>query len=160
MITPISFEVTKVAVFAEIWNCRLTGEKSLHSAVAFKAGDVVCSFSAREQRAEPSYLTVQVDEQEHILLEPEFLQYINHSCDPNVFFDLHDRVVLCLKEIHRGEAITFFYPSTEWSMEREFECRCGTQQCLGRIRGARYISKDVLKNYQLSKYVQNQLNSA
>lgn len=156
--SPANFEVTKVAVFAEIWNCRLTRENSLRSTVAFKAGDVVCDFSAKEKLTRPSYLTVQAGEEEHILLKPEFLQYLNHSCDPNVFLDPHDGVVLCLKEIQRGEELTFFYPSTEWSMDKKFECRCGARQCLGRIRGALYVRKDVLKNYRLSQFVQNKLD--
>ena len=91
---------------------------------------------------------------------------VNHSCEPNVAFDLtstdkqkwHARA---LRDIHPGETMTYFYPSTEWDMEQSFECQCGApvrpglgrisylqlllmsygsiQTCLRYISGARYL---------------------
>lgn len=78
---------------------------------------------------------------------------MNHSCEPNVAFDLSSEDpaewhVRALKRIEadkdgkRGtgwldrstcpgtadnaSVVTFFYPSTEWEMDQAFECRCGT----------------------------------
>lgn len=150
----MNVEVTKVAGFSEIWNCRSTAEKSLHALLSYQQGDLICSFGDKETLTEPSYLTVQVREREHILLEPEFLQYINHSCDPNVFFDTDNRIIVCLKDIKRGDEITFFYPSTEWSMEREFQCRCGATGCLGLIRGALHVEREILQGYRVTKFIQ------
>lgn len=150
-------KVTKVSAFAEVWECSITGNKSLTATVCFAPGDIVSTFGAKEILTEPNYLTVQVNEQEHIMLAPEFLQYINHSCNPNVFFDITDRVVTCLRKIEVGEEMTFFYPSTEWSMVQEFDCYCKTQKCLGRIQGALHLHPATLQAYQLSDYIKQKI---
>lgn len=40
------------------------------------------------------------------------------------------------RDLAPGEELTFFYPSTEWKFDREFECGCGEEGCLGMIGGA------------------------
>lgn len=54
---------------------------------------------------------------------------VNHSCDPNVAFDLsssdpNEWHVRALRRIEPGETVTFFYPSTEWDMDQPFTCEC------------------------------------
>src|SRR5688572_17551680 len=67
---------------------RLTNnQNALHALRSFQPGDVIAEFTAGTIAAEPTYLTVQIDVGKHITLQPEFLQYINHSCAPNVFFN-------------------------------------------------------------------------
>ncbi|MDF5734600.1 MAG: SET domain-containing protein-lysine N-methyltransferase [Nostoc sp. S13] len=152
-LTTSQHEITKVSSFAEVWECPLTGEKSLHATVNFFPGEVISNLITKEILKYPNYLTVQLNEQEHIMFTSEFLHYINHSCDPNVFFDITNRVATCLRKIEVGEEMTFFYPSTEWSMAQEFDCNCGTQACLERIQGAAHLPPAILQSYQLSDYI-------
>jgi hypothetical protein len=156
-LTEIQPKVTKVSSFAEVWECTTTGNKSLKASVTFAPGDIISAFRAKETLTEPNYLTVQLNEQEHIMLAPEFLQYINHSCNPNVFFDTTDRVLRCLTKIELGEEITFFYPSTEWCMAQTFDCNCKTEKCLGCIQGALYLHPAILQTYKLSDYIKQKL---
>ena len=79
-------QVVQRYAFAEILRNTATGQQQLSSLQAYQPGDVLCSFHAGETVSTPTYLTVQVGIDKHITLRPEFLQYINHSCDPNVFF--------------------------------------------------------------------------
>lgn len=70
-------------------------------------------------------------------LECTYSYTVNHSCNPNVAFDLSSTYspdsdegsTWCLKSLSRpikaGEPLTFFYPSTEWDMDRGFDCACG-----------------------------------
>jgi hypothetical protein len=51
----------------------------------------------------PNYLTVQIGENRHIRLDPEYLKNINHSCDPNVFFDTAAMEVVALQDIAAGQ---------------------------------------------------------
>jgi hypothetical protein len=157
-LTNLDYKVKKISAFAELWECSVTGEKALHATVSFQTGDIICSFGARETLSQPNYLTVQLNEHEHILLDPEFLQYINHSCQPNVFFDTTHQVLRCLRPIEVGEELSFFYPSTEWSMDQGFDCVCNSEGCLGRIQGAAHLRPDILNNYQLSAYIQQKLS--
>lgn len=143
----------QVSSFAEIWESKETGAKSLHATKEFLPGEVISEIKIKEYVDKPSYLSVQINETQHIMLAPEHLQYINHSCEPNVFFDTSNMMVSCLKKIKIGEAMTFFYPSTEWSMTQSFDCLCGEEQCLGEIQGGSQLSPDILQNYRLNEHI-------
>jgi hypothetical protein len=133
-------------------------QKAFFAQISYNPGDVVSDFFAGATLKEPTYLTVQVGIRKHIMLQPEHLQYINHSCDPNVFFDTHTLKVIALKPIKEGDEMTFFYPSTEWDMAQPFTCLCGTHKCLGQIRGAAHIPLDTLQTYRLTRFIQQQIH--
>lgn len=148
-----AFQMLSKHGFADIMQNNQTGEKSLHAAAFFDAGDTVCDFQAEKTLSQPTYLTVQVGEDKHITLQPEFLQYTNHSCAPNVFFDTKAMKLIALKEIQPGDELLYFYPSTEWSMTQPFECFCGTQQCLHKIQGAAYLTETEIQQYRLTPFI-------
>ena len=133
------------------------GQNALFSLLQFQPGDQVAKFWPGTISPEPTYLTVQVGDAKHITLQPEFLQYINHSCDPNVFFDTTAMTLVALKEIAPGDEFTFFYPSTEWEMTQSFQCYCGSSNCIGEIKGAAFLSAETWKQYRLSDFIQQQL---
>lgn len=143
--------------FADIMQNGITGEKSLHASAFFDTGEMICGFSADKILDTATYLTVQTGGNRHITLDPEFLQYINHSCEPNVFFDTTCMQLFALKEIQPGDELLFFYPSTEWNMVQPFDCFCGTTNCLHRIRGAAHLSEAEAGRYKLTGFIQEQL---
>ena len=153
------FKKTKVSSFAEIWECEATGAKSLHATLEFLPGDIIRKIEITDYVDKPHYLSVQIEDNKHIMLKPEFLQYINHSCEPNVFFDTTNMDVVCLKKIKIGEAMTFFYPSTEWSMTQSFDCMCNTDKCIGKIEGAAYLSTDIITKYQFNEHIKLKLQN-
>ncbi|GDY00730.1 hypothetical protein LBMAG49_00590 [Planctomycetota bacterium] len=65
-------------------------------------------------------------------------RYLNHSCEPNAF--LRGRDLVALRQIARGEQITFDYSANEFDMATPFLCACGARQCRGMIRGYRHLS--------------------
>ncbi len=133
-------------------------QHALFSRKEFSRGNIIADFSAGTISAEPTYLTIQLGKRKHITLQPDFLQYINHSCDPNVFFDTTAMRLVALKSISSNEELVFFYPSTEWKMDQAFHCFCGNANCLGEIRGAAFLSKQILKQYRLSDFIQQELS--
>ena len=133
-------------------------QNALFAQQSFQPGEVIADFSAGTIAAEPTYLTVQVGIGKHITLQPEFLQYINHSCDPNVFFDTDAMTLVCLQPIEPGTEMTFFYPSTEWEMNQPFLCQCGTPNCLQIIQGASFLSTETLLQYRLTNFIQQKLH--
>src|SRR5260221_6401556 len=136
--------------FAQVRQNFTNNQNGLIAVQSFQPGEMIAGFYAGTISAEPTYLTVQTDVGTHITLQPEFLQYINHSCDPNVFFDTTAMQLVSLKDIQQEEELTFFYPSTEWEMIQPFSCYCGSAQCLRQIRGAAYLPKSVWKQYRLT----------
>jgi hypothetical protein len=142
---------------ADVMQNAITGEKSLHASAFFDAGEIIHSFGAEKILQTPNYLTVQTGEEKHITLDPSFLQYVNHSCDPNVFFDTAKMEFRALKPIQPGDELLFFYPSTEWDMAQPFDCFCGSPCCLHKIQGAKYLTAEQVAKYQLTDFILEQL---
>lgn len=143
--------------FAEVRQKILNNQNALFTLRAWEPGEVVADFSAGTISSEPTYLTVQLATGKHITLRPEFLQYINHSCDPNVFFDTTLLQLVALRPIQSGEEFVFFYPSSEWKMTQSFHCYCGSPRCIGEIKGAAFLSKDILPQYRFTDFIHSQL---
>ncbi|HET7116817.1 MAG TPA: SET domain-containing protein-lysine N-methyltransferase [Hanamia sp.] len=153
-------ELTKIShhSFATLYQNKITGEKSLLAAIAIKAGNIFGTFESSEILTKPNKYTVQVNENTHIILSPEVLQYINHSCNPNVFFDTTTFELSALRDIAKGDEFTFFYPSTEWNMESPFNCFCGENNCLHKIQGASYLSPETISRYRFTDFIFQKLN--
>ena len=128
-------------------------QKSLFAACDFNVGDTIATFDASKIVDTPNYLTVQISETKHIHLFPEYLQYINHSCEPNVLFNTTTMQLECLTNIAIGDEITFFYPATEWEISQKFNCHCGKPTCVGLIQGAAELPIELLKKYKLSDFI-------
>jgi SET domain len=144
-------------VFATIYQDIENKQNSLHSAESFKKDEVICGFEAGITQNYATYLTIQVNIDRHITLQPEFLQYINHSCEPTVFFDTTTMQLIALQELKEGDEFTFFYPSTEWDMAQPFVCNCSSINCLQLINGASHLSESTLNKYKLTNFIQEQL---
>ena len=152
-----TFKKLQAFQLAEVWQNTETGEQSLHAAQSFTPSQVICSFAAATTLSYPTYLTIQTTLHTHITLTPFYLQYVNHNCAPNVFFDTARREFIALSSIQPGDELVFFYPSTEWDMQQPFNCHCGARNCLKVIKGAAHLSPAQLKKYRLSNFVLEQL---
>lgn len=129
------------------------GNDALHARVAFTPGEVLATFRVAELIAEPTKYSIQLAVSEHALVDPEFLRFMNHSCDPNVALDTGGMYITAIRPIEPGDPITYFYPSTEWSMAEPFRCWCGSAHCLGEISGAAELQPEVLAGYDLAEHV-------
>ena len=155
-ITTANFEVISRFGFVDVLLDPSTNQKSLHAAIGFVPGQVISKFYAGTTQSYATYLTVQTGIEKHITLEPEFLQYINHSCAPNVFFDTTAMELICLQPLQPGQELTFFYPSTEWDMSQPFVCNCKTPECLQLINGAAHLDTSTLNKYHLTDFIKQQ----
>lgn len=149
-----------MALPLEVLHDEQLGQRSLQSLRAFAAGEVLTPFRASATYDRPAQLTLQVSEGEHITLSPSVLTFTNHSCDPNAFFDVEQWQVVALKPIAAGEPITFFYPSTEWTMAEPFDCACGSPRCLRRIAGASQLPEHSLQGQRLNPHITRLLQQA
>lgn len=142
---------------AEVRTDILANNRSLFSRRDFAAGEIISEFGWRAMYSAPSYLTVQLSETEHVELFPEYLECINHSCEPNCFFDTSSLQLVALRPIKVGDELGFFYPSAEWDMDQSFECNCGTKSCVGIIKGAKYLTDAQLRKYRFTDFIQQKL---
>lgn len=151
-----TFEVISRHAFGDVLLNSATGQKCMHATRELNPGDIICRFHAGITQSFPTYLTVQTGLDTHITLQPEFLQYINHSCEPNVFFNTTTMELVCLSPLRPGDELTFFYPSTEWDMAQPFVCNCGSKDCLQLINGASHLDRSTLNKYQLTDFIKQQ----
>ena len=128
-------------------------QHGLFANASFKAGENIVAFDASKIVDTPNYLTVQISENKHIHLTPEYLQYVNHSCEPNVLFNTTTMQLECVSAIQAGEELCFFYPATEWRMAQQFVCNCGKPNCVGLVQGAADTSSEVLNKYKLTDFI-------
>lgn len=136
-----------------------SGDRLLKATMPFAAGAVLQAFTAGERLAVATRFSIQVGEREHIHLAPDFLRYLNHSCAPNLFFDLARMQLVCLREIAPGEELTCFYPATEWSMAEPFACRCQAAACLGTVQGAAYLDAAAIRRHRLAAHIAARLSA-
>jgi hypothetical protein len=149
------YDVTeKLALYID----SVSGQKQLRTTCLHPSGSLLHEFCVGENVSHPTYLSLQIDHHRHIHLEPEFLQYLNHSCDPNVYVDVTRHEIICLRDIDANEEVSFFYPSTEWSMEQVFNCACRSANCLGEIKGAMYLNRNLLPFYKFTPHIMEKLH--
>lgn len=89
----------------------------------------------------PTRTSLQVGEGKHLEGPGRMDDFLNHSCDANGYMNFDDLTFRSKRKIKKGEELTFNYLTTEWDMANKFECRCGSRNCFGRIRGFRYLTK-------------------
>ncbi|KAJ5666628.1 hypothetical protein N7462_011037 [Penicillium macrosclerotiorum] len=106
-----------------------------------------------------AYTSVQTGRDTHIELNSD-LVFCNHSCAPSLVFDMARMEVRVVDEkpLRAGDALTFFYPSTEWEMDQAFQCNCGARECRGWISGAKTMSTQELEGYWLNSHIAELLN--
>jgi hypothetical protein len=119
-----------------------------------RKGELICHISGYRVVPEATYQTVQIGAHSHIE-ELGVLAYLNHSCQPNTVVDNSAMTVTAIRDIAPGEELSFFYPSTEWEMDRPFICLCGSPQCVRLVAGAKYLSIDTLAHYFINQHIRD-----
>ncbi len=122
----------------------------------FRRGEVIYHISGYRVTEGATYQTIQVGRAQHIE-ELGVIAYLNHSCQPNTVIDVARLDVLAARDIAAGEELNFFYPSTEWEMDRPFICLCGAPQCVRLVAGAKYLSVDTLSRYFINPHVREMI---
>lgn len=70
--------------------------------------------------------------------------YFNHNCAPNTRINFSRYSFEALRDIEKGEEITWNYLTTEYDMVRygeDFDCKCGSENCMGRIKGFKFLTR-------------------
>jgi hypothetical protein len=124
-----------------------------------RSGEMISIISGYRVVSEATYQTVQISAHEHIE-ELGVLAYLNHSCQPNTIVDTTAFTVSAIRDIAAGEELNFFYPSTEWEMDRPFICLCGAPQCIRLVAGAKHLSIDTLQRYFINRHIREQAMAA
>jgi hypothetical protein len=107
--------------------------------------------------------SLQVEENQYLvsLSDCEPPDYVNHSCDPNA--GLSGQIALvAMRDIERGEEITYDYAMSDGSPYDEFACSCGTPHCRGHVSGEDWRRAELWQRYAgyFSPYLQRRIMGA
>ena len=101
-------------------------------------GEVVFECSRDEITSARTWRTIQVGFGRHV--KNQWLDYVDHSCEPNALFDVDRLAMVALGPIAPGQSITFYYPGAEVELAEGFVCHCGSPHCVGELRGGFYLT--------------------
>jgi hypothetical protein len=125
------------------------GHRRLVATESIASGDEILSLDG-VARATPTRYSIQIGPGEH-LDAMGLADATNHDCDPSAFVDFSDpeRIVMRARlDLSVGDEISIHYCATEYDMASPFDCYCGADACLSRIRGYRYVSDDVARDLE------------
>lgn len=74
-------------------------------------------------------------------------RWINHSCEPNCGIKRRFDIV-AMRDIEKGEHITWDYEMTEKSWWWRMKCKCGAQSCRKVIGNYSRLPKELRKKYK------------
>lgn len=132
-----------------------TQPDSIVSRVSLPAGSLFTPITTATEVGQKKWSTVQVSQDKHVELNSA-LVYMNHSCRPSLEIDtgLMEVRVAKDRDLQIGDELTFFYPSTEWQMDKPFVCLCAAGSgCLGTVSGAADIEAQRLKNWFVNEHI-------
>ncbi|KAE8151711.1 hypothetical protein BDV25DRAFT_128593 [Aspergillus avenaceus] len=135
-------------------------QSSARSLISLPAGALFAKITTATPENSDTYSSVAVGKNARIELNSD-LVYCNHSCSPSLVFDMTRFEVRVSDDraLAVGDELSFFYPSTEWTMVQPFKCQCGAgSQCIGWIAGASHIPNSVLHRYWLNDHVRQLLD--
>ncbi|KAK8853128.1 hypothetical protein IAR55_003829 [Kwoniella newhampshirensis] len=129
----------------------------------FEPNTIITNLTNLSLAPEKAYSSVQfgTGPRDHFELNSDLL-FMNHSCSPTAELHLTPHqpddwtLHATSKGLKAGEAVTFFYPSTEWDMAQGFDCACGSGNCLRKVLGAKHIP---LEEVEQRSYVNEHIRS-
>lgn len=126
------------------------GYKGLFAKKDIIAGSIIFLLKGSVSRR-PTKYSVQLSRDKHIdfpsVRKPNddldyAWQYLNHSCEPNGYVNAVEYCFCALRNIRKGQEITFNYLTTEYELAAPFRCGCGSAKCFGFIRGNKFLTAD------------------
>ncbi len=124
---------------------------------AFVKGELIHQITDYRITDTPTYRSIQIGRDRHIE-DIGVIVYLNHCCTPSVIVNTSALTIHAARDLAVGEELTFFYPSTEWVMDRPFICLCGAQGCVRLVAGAKHLSVETLGRYYINQHIQEAIS--
>ena len=124
--------------------------KTIISNTSIPSGTLIYEIKDYEIKDTPNYQTIQIGKNLH-LQDSGAISFMNHSCNPNCIIDTKLLGVYAIKNIIKGDELTFFYPSTEWILSQPFKCNCNYDNCIGYVDGLHSLDiSEISKRYYIN----------
>jgi len=135
--------------------------------LAIFGGDILTIDDTLKLPEKFRYYPLQIEERFMLYMKdplfPEDTDFFNHSCSPNA--GLRGQIFLAaMRDIAAGEEITFDYcmslsEFTGSDFTIEFDCRCGSPECRGRVTQKDWRIPELQEKYRgfFSLYIQEKI---
>lgn len=104
--------------------------------------------------------SLQVEENHYLvsLSDCEPPDFVNHCCQPNAGLS-GQLTLVAMRDIQPGEEVSYDYAMSDGSPYDEFECRCGSPLCRGRVAADDWKRPDLWVRYAgyFSPYLQRRI---
>lgn len=104
----------------------------LYARSIFIKGERIINVNSGDKWDERDFRTIETDAGHFV--HPEGM-FTNHSCDPSATVDKSGGFLVAIRDIQFGEEITFNYLESEEKLVSGFTCKCGAENCIGKIGG-------------------------
>ena len=120
--------------------------RGLYAQRAFERGERLLKVDGEETET-PTMHSLQLSRSHHIVAPTEDVlppnedvsnhgwRFLVHACEPNATFHVASREIRAVRSIEQDEEISLDYNESEARLACPFECECGSQQCVGTVRG-------------------------
>lgn len=127
--------------------------KGLLAKKTIKEGKTIFHFDGRMgDGAHTNAEALQIDEYKFLESTAKFDDFLNHSCNPNCYIDWQTLNLIALKDIPKDEELSFNYNISEYDLLEggnfTFKCKCGSKNCIGEVKGFKYLSSEQKKEIQ------------
>ena len=130
-----------------------TGGVCVFARETINKNEVIC-FGNGSMIDKPIIYSYQIDENTH-LIGPGGL---DHNCqNPNCHIESGTNNFIAIRNIKKGEFLTFNYLTTEFSLNNSFHCNCGEERCFKIIRGFKHLNNNekeyMCNNFPMSDFL-------
>ena len=121
--------------------------KEQNEVLKLQKGKLITYEEIEYNKLEDRYL--QIDKKLYFNPFGNTINFLNHSCDPNtgIIIKENEIYLIAIKDIKKGEEITFDYSTTmdedDWTMV----CNCGSENCRGIIKDFKYLPTPIQEKY-------------
>ncbi len=128
--------------------------KGLFAEKLLKRDSIIFHFDGKiDDDTHTNSKSLQIDDNKFLESTVKFDDFLNHSCNPNCYIDWQNLNLVALRDIQIGEEISFNYNTSEYDLINlvkncSFKCGCNSKNCIGEIRGFRYLTEQQKKKIQ------------
>lgn len=134
-----------------------SGEKGVFAQKNFKKSEKILDFTGKvlmryqvpKVRNPKNDRFLQIGESKYLDPSGKFNDSFTHSCNPNAGLVIKGgkTTLTTIKNIKKGEEITWDYSTTMDENFWEMNCTCGEKNCRQKIRDFKYLPKNIQKKY-------------
>ena len=154
----------------ELRSCEKKGGLGIFAKEAIAKDEILCVWGGMVMTEEQTHTVteyrirhaLQIEEDLYMvpLKDGDPADYVNHSCNPNAGIS-GQICLLAMRAIEAGEEVCFDYAMTDSSDYDEFECRCGSPCCRGRVTGNDWKIPELQLKYEgyFISYLQRRIDN-